>query len=73
MQECPACDGCGEQTRKPWAIHGDPDTVQCFACSGSGEVDVDFTGPWTEREAREDAEQMRAEAKYDEMREEGLI
>ena len=73
MMECPACDGCGEQPRKPWAIHGDPDTVRCYACSGRGEVDVDCSGPWTEAEAREHAEQMRAEARYDELREEGLI
>ena len=73
MQEGPACDGCGEQPRKPWAIHGDPDTVRCYACSGKGEVSADFSGPWSEAGAGEIGEEVRADAKYHEMKDEGLI
>ena len=73
MMECPACDGCGEELRNPWGIHGDPDTVRCYACSGKGEVPVDFSGPWTEAEAREIGEEVRADERYHYLKDEGLI
>ena len=72
MMECPACEGCGDQLKKqPWGC--EPDTVQCVACGGTGEVPVDYSGPWTEAEAREIGEEMRADAKYHYLRDEGLI
>ena len=72
MMECPACDGGGSQ-RKSVRWGHEPDEIDCVACGGSGEVEVGYSGPWTEAEAREIGEEVRADAKYHEMKEEGLI